>query len=229
MSSPVVNLARSLISRQHISPTGVASCRSQPRGARSSQRPAIRSKPGALAGHGPDRAGRDGVDPDLIVPEVAREVSGHGLEPSLRNTHPIVDRPGEATVEIEAHHAGALGRLHRLQQAHRQRLERKGRCLEARRHALPGRVQEVAAERVIRHEADRVDEPIQAFPIAYHLGASRLTCSWLLTSSSSASACWQPLWRRARSGGPRPTLGQQDLGARLLRSARHARTRCCRR
>ena len=54
--------------------------------------------------------------------------------------------------------------LHQRQHAGGERLQREGARLDRGRDALPRGVQEVAAERVLRRERDRVQEPVEPSP-----------------------------------------------------------------
>ncbi len=88
---------------------------------RRATRPRIRDlvEPGdALAGHGLQRAGRHGVHPDPLRTQVSRQVARHGLEPGLRHAHPVVDRPREPSVEVEADDRAAV-RFHQREQPRR--------------------------------------------------------------------------------------------------------------
>ena len=104
--------------------------------------------------------------------EVPGEVTGHGFEPRLRDPHPVVDRPREPPVEIEADDRAAV-LLHQRQQSHRDRLQRVGARLDRGRNALPRGVEEVPAEGVLRRERDRVQESVDRSPPRLELGAER--------------------------------------------------------
>ena len=65
-----------------------------------------------------DRAGGDEVDANAARAEVARQVARDGLERGLRHAHPVVDRPRDRGVEVQADDAPPP-RLHRAAAAPR--------------------------------------------------------------------------------------------------------------
>ena len=58
-------------------------------------------------GGGRNRAGRDQVDAYATRPELAGQVPGDGFEARLGDAHPVVGRPGDRGIEVEADDACA--------------------------------------------------------------------------------------------------------------------------
>ena len=101
--------ARSLSRKHTVAATGAASRVSQPSGAPARHSPASVLEAGdAAGGDRLDRAGGDEVDADPARAEVAREVARDALERRLRDAHPVIYRPGDAGVEVEAHDRAAV-------------------------------------------------------------------------------------------------------------------------
>ena len=140
----------------------------------------------ATRGDGAERAGTDQVDPDPLGPEVARKIAGDRLERRLGDAHPVIDRPGDGRVEVEPDDARAAG--HQRGQRGGDRLQREGARLEGVHRALSWSGHELAPERVLGRERDRVQDAVDPPQRALQLGSDqRLRSSGWLTSSSSTS------------------------------------------
>src|SRR5690606_1734808 len=105
------------------------------------------------------RPGRDQVDPDVLLAEVAGQVAGGGGQPGLGHAHPVVDGVGDAVVEVQGHHRAAV--LHQRQQCGGERLEGEGGGVHGGGDVLPAGVEEVAAERLLGGEADGVHDAVE--------------------------------------------------------------------
>ena len=166
------------------------------------------------------RAGGDQVDPDARRPEVAGQVARGRLERGLGHAHPVVLRPGQRRVEGQADDRAA-GRHQRLGR-HGKGLERVRRDLQRRRDVGPLGLEEVAAQRRLRGEADRVQHARRGRRRARGPGRrgrrSPPRCS--ASSSITGGVVGQPLGDGL--GDPHgPAEGREhELGALLLGDAR---------
>ncbi len=158
--------ARSLSRKQTAAATGPASRVSQPSGAPERHSAGELLEAGDAAGRDRlDRAGRDEVDADPARSEVAREVARDALERRLGDAHPVVHRPGDGGVEVEADdRAAALAGLQQRRERGGERLQRERAGLEGRDRAARGRVEEAAAESVRGREGDRMQHAVEAAP-----------------------------------------------------------------
>jgi hypothetical protein len=117
-----------------------------------------------LRGHGPQRPGRDQVDPHSLWAEVTGEVPRARLEAGLGHAHPVVARPGHARVEVQAHDRAAAA--HQRQRGRRDRLERVRGDLHRGGYVGPPGAQEVPAECLFRVGVrDRVQHAVQAVDV----------------------------------------------------------------
>ena len=82
--------------------TMLGSSMSQPSGAVLPERGELLEAGNAARGDCAERAGADEVHADALGPEVVREVARDRLERRLGDAHPVVDRPGDRGVEVEA-------------------------------------------------------------------------------------------------------------------------------
>ena len=116
--SPVVAGNQSESSATQARAVGSGSAMSQPSGARlvpHALEP-LEARDG-LRGHGAQRAGRHQVHPDAVPPRSRARYRAAGLEPGLGHAHPVVARPGDARVEVQADHGTAAA--HQRQRRHR--------------------------------------------------------------------------------------------------------------
>ena len=123
-------------------------------------------------GERPQRARGHEVHAHALRPEVARQVARRGLQRRLRDAHPVVDRPGDRGVEVEPDEARALLGVE-VGERHRQRLERVRARAERHLGALGRRLEEVAAQRVLGRERDRVQHAVDAAPALAQLVGQR--------------------------------------------------------
>ena len=202
------------------SAVGPASAVSQCSGAIVFQMPASSLKPGIeLRRHRADRAGRDEVGADALRAEVAREVAVDGLQRRLRDAHPVIDRPGDLRVEVQADDRRRVALLEQRQHRDGQRLQRVRARGERDLRALDRRVEEVVAERVAGGEGDRVQDAVQRPQRSRRSAATAAIWSGSLTSISSTSGGGCRAWRRAIGHAHGAAeAGQDDLGAVLLRA-----------
>ena len=173
-----------------------------------------------LAGDRPQGAGGQGVDADPVRSEVAREVPRDRLERGLGHAHPVVDRPRDPGVEIERDDRAPV-LLHVGEHPRRDRLQREGARLDRGRDALPRGVQEVPAERVLRRERDRVQEPVEPSPPGPDLGRDRLDVRGIVrVHLQDVDGIGEPARRLLRQPHRAPERGQDDLGPLLLQGLR---------
>ena len=158
----------------------------------------------ALGGDRLQRAGRDEVDADAVRADVAREVARDGLQRRLADAHPVVDRPGDRRVEVEADD-GAAGLAEQRQQVGRQRLEREGARLERRQRALAAasagscrRARRAGAKAIAcRTPSSRPQRCVSSAATAAR-SASELTSSSSTSTGSGSRAAARSVSRRAR-------------------------------
>ena len=189
---------------------------SQASGARVVHTSSSSSKPGIdLAAVLLQRPGCHQVDPDVLRAEVAGQVARGRLEGGLGHAHPVVLRPGQRRVEGEADHRAAVG--HQRLRGDGQRLERVRRDLQRGRDVGPLGVEEVAAQRSLGGEADRVQDAVEPVDVLAHPVGSAAKSSALVASSSItggvvgsrfAMVCGDPHGAAER--------GEHQLGALLL-------------
>ena len=164
---------------------------SQPSGARAApRRRRSRRTPGCPWPRSSSAARADTVFTRIrLRAEVAREVARDGLERRLAHAHPVVDRPRDAAVEVEADDDAPPRFLHQRRACRRRAPSARTRLVWKRgRHALPRRVEEVAAERVLRRERDRVQEPVEPSPsVSSAPRCTASTCSGSFESISRTS------------------------------------------
>ena len=174
-------------------------------------------------GHRPQRTRGHEVAADALRPEVARQVAVHGLQRRLGNAHPVVDGPRDRRVEVEPDDARRpLGALQERQQRHRERLQRVGAGAERGQRRLRRGLQEVAAQRVLGRERDRVQDPVEAAPPLVEVRRHRgellgLVDVELEDRRLGRQAPGDPL----RDAQPAAEAGEHDLGACGLRALRH--------
>src|SRR5690606_6066471 len=97
-----------------------------------------------LGGHRLDRPGGDEVEPDLLRPELARQVAVHALQRRLGDTHPVVGGPRLAVVEVETDERPALA--HQGYEGIGELLQRVRRHVHRDGYVVPRRGAEGVAE-----------------------------------------------------------------------------------
>ncbi len=108
------------------------------------------------------RAGRDGVDADVLLAEVPGEVADARVESRLGDAHHVVVRDCALAAEVgHGHDRAAAGGLHQGLGGARRRDERVGADVERHPEALARGVCEAAFEILGGGEGDRVDEEVE--------------------------------------------------------------------
>ena len=161
----------------------------------------------------PSGPGGDEVHAHAARTEVAREVARGRLERGLGDAHPVVDRPGDRARRSRARRSPRPPPDSRSASADGERLERERARLERGDRALRRRVEEVAAERVLGREGDRVQDAVDAAPALAQVVGDGLEVLGLVdvelehvgrlaaAASRRARSC---AWRgRSRSARPR--------------------------
>ena len=175
------------------------------------------------------RAGGDQVDPDARRAEVAGQVARGRLERGLGHAHPVVRRPGDRRVEGQADHRAA-GRHQRLAAATASALSEYAETCTRRARRRPTGLEELAAQRRLRGEADRVQHAVEAVDVLADPVGERVEVLRVgrRRARSPAASVGQPLGDRLGDPHGPAEGGEHDLGALLLGDPRdvEARSRC---
>ena len=206
-------------SRKAIVPaTGDGSSVSQPSGACSDQRSASSPKPGmpraATVSSGPAETRLTRMP---LRAEVAREVARGRLQRGLGDAHPVVDRPGDAGVEVEADDRPAVSGISGVTAVARSRSE-TAETWNAVCGALDGRGEEARrrARRAARRRS-RAARRRRRPSASSSASVSAAKWSGSVTSSSSTSAGAGSAAGGALGQPPRAAEGgEDDLGALAL-------------
>ena len=169
-----------------------------------------------------DRPCGDEVDAHPALAEVASKVAPDALERCLGYPHPVIHRPRDAGVEVEADDGAArpLGRFQERQHAAHERLERERTGLEGRRRACDGGAQEGATEGIFRCKGNRVQHAVEAMPTRRQLASDCLKVMLGVDVQLQHVGWHGKLLGRSLRQAPRaPEPGQDDLGARELGQA----------
>ena len=173
----------------------------------------------AAGGDRAERPGADEVHAHAARAEVAREVARGRLERGLGHAHPVVDRPGDRGVEVHPDDARALLGVE-VGEGDGERLERERARLERGDRALGRRGQELAAERVLGREGDRVQHAVDAAPAVGQVGGDRLEVLGLVhVELEHVGRVGQLLGGAVGQALRAAEAGQHHLRARLLRLA----------
>ncbi len=166
------------------------------------------------------RAGGHEVHAHAARPEVAGQVARRRLERGLRHAHPVVDRPRDRGVEVEPDDARALLGV-QVGEPGGERLQRERARPERRLGALRRRVEEVAAERVLGRERDRVQDAVEAAPALAQVVGDGLEVVGVVDVELEHVGRLRQLGRRPL-GHPLDAAerGEHHLGAGLLGLAR---------
>ena len=168
-----------------------------------------------------DRSGRDEVGADAAGAEIARQVAVDGLQGGLRDAHPVICRPGDGRVEVQADDRRVLALLQQRQHRGRETLHRVRARRERDLRGLGGRAEEIAAERVAGGERDRVQDAVQRTPARLEIrrDGRELVGVVDVELEHVGRRVAEPLGDPLRDAQPAAEAGQDDLSALLLRAA----------
>ena len=177
---------------------------SQPSGACARHSSASCSKPGIpRAATVPSGPAETRLTRMPLGPEVAGQVARDGLERRLGDAHPVVDRPRDGWRRSRARRRSAPGAISGASAA-ASAFNENALVWNACMRALGRRGHELAAERVLGRERDRVQHAVDAAPALSQVVGQRVEVRRAVdVELEHVDRLGQARWRRARSSAGR--------------------------